>query len=196
MNKPLGVILCGGQSSRMAVDKSLIAYHGVSQREHLKKLLQPLCHGVILSIGPRKELQEECFSDRDEYAGYGPLSGLLTASHYFPGRDFLLVGCDYPLIRRLDLHMLLESASGGSPAVSFRNSSGMAEPLIAFYSSAFCKKVYESWQGGEQSLRRMLENSKALLLDAPDPRCLISADRPEDAARVLELIRDGIFTFV
>ena len=45
-----GLVVCGGQSTRMGMDKSQLQYHGVPQREWLYELLQPLCEDVYISL--------------------------------------------------------------------------------------------------------------------------------------------------
>src|SRR5690606_25109443 len=123
-----------------------LAYHGVIQREHQKQLLKGMCSPVLLSTGPEIEPHEECFPDLPEYQGFGPLSGLLTAHHYFPNKDIFLLGCDYPIVRRQDLAFLLEKREPGIEAICYQNQDGFAEPLIAWYSAAFCKKAKRAWQ--------------------------------------------------
>lgn len=195
--KPLGVILCGGESSRMGSDKSLLNYHGISQREHLKKMLRPLCSGVVFSIGNRDEPLEESFSDTNPFKGNGPVSGLLTIHHFFPHRDMLLVGCDYPLIRTADLLALLDFSVEEKGPVVFENpDTRQPEPLIGFYPAGFCRKVLAAWENGEHSLRRILQANNAATMPPQEPDCLMSADSPEEAERAREIIRSGIFTFV
>ena len=51
INAPLyGLILAGGDSTRMGTDKSKISYHkGLTQKEHLLRALSPFCKKVIIS---------------------------------------------------------------------------------------------------------------------------------------------------
>lgn len=196
--KPIGVILCGGESSRMGLDKSSINYHGNSQRVHLSKLISEFCSPVIYSIASELIEDEAEFSDLPEYRGNGPVSGLLSLHQYFPRRDILLLGCDYPLITKSQLGNLVLQYEKGLDAVCYIGStSNNPEPLLAYYSADFCEKIKTSFENtGASSLRKYLEegNLKKLIID--NPIHLISADRPEDASRVREIILKGFDTFV
>jgi len=194
--KPIGVILCGGESSRMGVDKSLINYHGVSQREYMNMLMHPFCSPVLYSVGSRIELEENSFSDLEEYAGHGPISGLLSIHHYFPNRDLLLVGCDYPLIMQEDMTQLIENYKEDLDAVCYvSGATKRAEPLITLYSAAFCRTILQRFQAGEYSLKRLLDEGETKELEIDNPLRLTSADRPEDVNRVRQIIQTGYTTF-
>lgn len=196
--KPLGVVLCGGESSRMGVDKSLINYHGVTQREHVKKLLAPFCFPVLYSMGRKEEDVEEAFPDLAEYAGNGPVSGLLSLHHFFPGRPILLIGCDYPLITQSQIKALVpESGSEFDACCYVSGSSNRPEPLLAWYASEFCARIREEFeQKGSNSLKKFLEQAHIHTLTMNDPIHLTSADRPEDVSRVRQIIQEGFDTFV
>jgi len=195
--KALGVILCGGESSRMGMDKSLINYHGVSQREHLFKMLSPLCSPVVFSIGEKREDLESAFSDLEEYASNGPISGLLSIHNYFPERDIVLVGCDYPLILPKHLLALIEEYREEYDAVCYTSGTSLSpEPLLTYYSAGFCARIRRSFEEtGQSSLKKYLEQGNSIQLDINNPIHLISADRSEDVNRVRQIIQDGFDTF-
>lgn len=196
--KPLGVVLCGGESRRMGVDKSLINYHGVAQREHVKKLMIPICSPLVLSVGSNEDDSEEAFPDLPEYAGNGPLSGLLTLHHLFPEKSILLVGCDYPLILQSQLRALIPSASVQVDAVCYVSGASLRpEPLLTWYSAAFCEQIrIEFEQTGNNSLRKYLENGHIHTLKMNKPIHLTSVDHPEDVSRIRQIIQNGFDTFV
>ncbi|TNE80462.1 MAG: molybdenum cofactor guanylyltransferase [Bacteroidetes bacterium] len=193
--KPLGVILCGGQSARMGVDKCEIDYHGKPQKEHLKSLLNPFCRGIVVSTGNTEVKEEDCFSDLPEYKDHGPISGLLSLFHFFPDRDLLVVGGDYPLLQTSTLLYLLSSETN-SPILAFQTKeSKQAEPLIALYRKEAYPLLLEAFRQGEDSLRRIIKSLDIPLIEAPEYFSLMSADRPEDSLRVREIIRSGKLTF-
>lgn len=193
MNKPIGVVLCGGESSRMGVDKGLINYHGIPQREYASKLLAPFCKSVMYSTGSSELDQENAFKDSEEFAGHGPISGLLSLHQHFPEDDLLLLACDYPLLRRSCLEKLFQPSHPKIKA--FKNESGFPEPLISWYSAKALQEIEHYFQQGEDSLRRIFVKMEIQLLEPADKYCIMSADRPEDQLRVKEIIRSGKLNF-
>src|SRR5690242_8452653 len=102
-----GIVLCGGQSSRMGKDKSLISYYNKPQRYHVYDMLQPFCEKVIISCNEKQsggiEKEYDILADHDSYSGIGPMAALLTAFTNFPEKNILLVGCDYPFLTAASL---------------------------------------------------------------------------------------------
>ena len=56
-NDIMGLVLAGGRSQRMGMDKGMLQYHGKPQREYLYEQLEPICSRVFLSIRPEQEGQ-------------------------------------------------------------------------------------------------------------------------------------------
>jgi len=79
--KLYGLVLSGGKSTRMGMDKGMIPYHGIPQRDYLYDLLSSVCEKTFVSL--RRDQQSdlptstECIVDLDEYRG--PYNGLLSA---------------------------------------------------------------------------------------------------------------------
>lgn len=196
--KPVGVVLCGGESSRMGANKSLLNYHGKTQREHVRELLSPFCSPVVYSTGKNDEQLEEAFPDLPDLAGNGPLSGLLSLHYFFPDRDLLVTGCDYPLILQSQLLALIPESATQLDAICYVSGSfPRPEPLLAWYSASFCESIRKAFETeGSNSLRKFLEGVNIRYLSVENPIHLTSVDHPEDAIRVRQIIQQGFDTFV
>ncbi len=182
MNPLTGIVLCGGQSARMGEDKCFLRYHDHPQWEHLVRMVVPLCSGVMVSctLGQFARLSAgihalphppDLSADLPEFAGHGPMSGLLTAAHRYPDHSFLLVGCDYPLLAEDDLRQLIGARRPGKDAVCFNNPEDqLPEPLIALYEVSTLPIVRKTFQEGDYSLRRVLQQVRSIRVEADDPR--------------------------
>src|SRR5436190_22901112 len=104
MNKLTGLVLCGGKSSRMGKDKSLLEYHGQPQRYYLYEILEALCGSAYISCNKEQAkdvpANYKVIVDDPEYNDISPMARLLSAFKKHPKSDFLLVSCDYPFINR------------------------------------------------------------------------------------------------
>ena len=84
--KIYGLVLSGGKSIRMGIDKGLIDYHGIPQREYLYGILKTSCDDTFLSVREEQESELEadfnCIVDENEYKG--PLNGILSAHNQHP----------------------------------------------------------------------------------------------------------------
>lgn len=191
MDPLAGLVLCGGESTRMGEDKSFLQYHARPQWQHLARLLQPLCTGVIVSCQVRQfsRLSEALPSlphppvltaDLPEYAGHGPMSGLLTGFHRLPGHSILLVACDYPFLTTHELALLIGARRKDADAVCFaREKEGIDEPLVTVYERTAIPVIRECFEHGNYSLRDVLRKIRTHRLKAPSGDRLVSVDTPE-----------------
>lgn len=181
--KPSGVVLCGGNSSRMGTDKAFIQYHNQPQWEFVKALLLPFCDRVYISCNSdqltRLPQTEKLISDSATYAGHGPISGLLSVFDKIR-HPLLVCACDYPLIDESDIQNIMEHTSQMSDVVCFRNpATTIAEPLIGWYSVKALQQLHSGWQHGEYSIRKMLDQLSAQYLIPTEWNRLFSVDTPE-----------------
>lgn len=156
-----GLVVCGGESSRMGRDKSLLQYHALPQRYHVYQLLRPYCEQVFLACNPRQaagiDTGYHFVTDDLLFAGHGPMSALLTAFHTFPGRSFLAIGCDYPFLDQQAIEQLLAGRNTTRQAVSFyKEDPAFPEPLLSVYEDSAAETSMAHFRRGSTSLRRVL----------------------------------------
>lgn len=162
MQKLIGLVVCGGQSSRMGADKSLLEYYNMPQRYYLYNMLEPLCDQVFLSCNPNQvsEISEfyDFVVDKSDYDNIGPMAALFSAYLKYPDASFLVVGCDYPFIDEKALKKLIECRSEGTEAVCYFNSqTNFEEPLLAIYENSCLPKMLQNFEEGNYSLRHFLK---------------------------------------
>ena len=192
MTKPrlIGLVACGGMSTRMGQDKCLLEYHGMAQYRYVSGLLSPLCDTVYLSRSagqPSLPGPWPTLTDDAAFAGHGPLSGLLTAFAQFPDSAFLLAGCDYPLVTAGIFERLVAARGEDTLAVCFAQPVTLQpEPLLAIYEAAAAEVLLQDFRQGRDSLRRFLQNNRVTVLPPGDGAFLASVDTPEARAAALK----------
>ncbi len=180
-----GLVVCGGYSSRMGQDKSLLDYHGIAQRYHIYHLLEAFCDNVLISCNPSQaESIEPAYAflaDDEKYGDSGPIAALLTAFDAYPANTFLMVGCDYPFIKREDIQQLVDGRNENDGVISFFNSAaGLYEPLLAIYENKIGGSIFECFKHVQFSLQDILKDSMAHKIRPNDMRTIKSVDTPED----------------
>jgi molybdenum cofactor guanylyltransferase len=154
----LGVILCGGQSSRMGTDKGLLLYaEGVTWAQHQYTLLHPLCPQVVVSVnrGQRNNYRiyfsdEDLVSDQVGLQIKGPLLGLISVHLEHPSKDILLLACDMINMKEEVLRALLQQyrQNKNKDAWVFTNEKGV-EPLCAVYTAAALAGIMQQYRAGQ-----------------------------------------------
>jgi molybdenum cofactor guanylyltransferase len=194
MNSKLtGLVICGGTSSRMGQDKSLIHYHGESQRNHVAGMLSVHCSSVYLSLNEHQQAENEQYPvirDAEVYANNGPIAAILSAFHLLPDENFMVIGCDYPLLTASELSCFISSVQNlTKPKAFFNEADGFYEPLLAFYPATTASFILNEFQEGNQSLQRILKMLNCEKYLPQDKNSIRSVDDPEAHRQILQQLK-------
>lgn len=154
----LGLILCGGQSSRMGTDKGLLPYaDGSNWAQHQYELLQSLCPEVVVSVNPVQKnnyrayfSEEHLVSDHVALQIKGPLLGLISVHLEHPSKDIFLLACDMINMKAEVLQVLLQRyiQDKNKDAWVFILE-GSFEPLCAIYKAGALAGIVPQYRTGQ-----------------------------------------------
>ncbi|MGF2410986.1 molybdenum cofactor guanylyltransferase [Ferruginibacter sp.] len=145
----LGIILCGGQSSRMGSDKGLLMHEAKTWAQTALEKLSVLNIPIRLSVNEMQQSEyEKVFTpellivDNPALSIKGPLLGVLSAHLQNPAKDLFLLACDLPLMEPNLLKELfaLHKQSKKYDVYIFTNDRE-PEPLCGIYTSKALKKI-------------------------------------------------------
>jgi molybdenum cofactor guanylyltransferase len=107
-----GIILCGGKSSRIGMNKALLMLGKISLLEHAVATIKPLTNQCILS-GNSNDFPDSSFEFiPDIIPGIGPISGIYSALIHSSTEHNLIINCDNPFLSSNVLHYILENSIG------------------------------------------------------------------------------------
>lgn len=127
-----GVLLAGGQSSRMGRDKALMEIDGTSMLQRGIELLRPHAKEILIIGDPAKYATAHAQVVPDDTMGQGPLGGIITALKHARYVRLIVLACDLPNINDRLLMHLKQGLVGEVDAVVPRHD-GLIEPLAATY---------------------------------------------------------------
>jgi len=151
-----GLILCGGQSTRMGTDKGLIINEARTWAQTAVDKLSSIPVAVLLSVNTQ---QYETYSSifpaamlmRDDASLNikGPLLGVLSTSVAYPEEDLFVLACDMPLMDTSILQQLYDRYLNDRQYEAFVFvDDQQPEPLCAIYTAAGLHKIYSALQAG------------------------------------------------
>jgi molybdopterin-guanine dinucleotide biosynthesis protein A len=182
--RPLyGLVLAGGESTRMGTDKALLSYHGKPQFQHCHDSLSPICDRVYVSIRDKTTASDEMAGLHqipDRFLGCGPLGGVLTALSVEPDAAWLVLACDLPFADADTLASLLTRRNPFQFASAFLADDGRPEPLCAVYEPKSRFLLHQELAKGNESLRDILRGSRCALFAPPDPAALTNVNSKTD----------------
>jgi len=181
----MGVVLCGGKSTRMKQDKALLKYRGQPQWQIVFRMLQPLCGTVVISVNPEQAQRWSVDNsyplvvDQSTFQNHGPLTGLLSVIEAYPNTALFLVACDYPFLRREHLKYLVDHRSSEYDVVCYQTDD-QPEPLITIFETKAIKAIQHYYQSGNDSIRQLIRSVNANLITCQAPQALTNVNTVEE----------------
>src|SRR5205807_2237046 len=156
LNRPCaGLVLCGGASSRMGIDKATLLFDGVPLWLRVAQRLARAADPVRLAPGtPGRLGQLEYKEVADAMAGAGPLAGLLAGLRSSPHDLLAVVAVDMPHVSP-EVMALLVAYHGDDDALVPRAERGL-EPLHAVYARSALTGLEAALAARELSLQTAL----------------------------------------
>jgi molybdenum cofactor guanylyltransferase len=183
-----GLVLTGGQSTRMQRDKATLTYHGRTQLEWAMDLLEPYVAKAFVSVRPGQSDPVRARFEQivDTREGLGPIAGIMAAQARYPDVAWLVLACDLPFLDDSTLQYLLTQRDPTRPATAFRSRNpnpkhdGLPEPLCAIYEPASREAILAHVASGKDCPRKFLINAGTKLLDQPNAHALDNVNTPEE----------------
>lgn len=173
-----GVVLCGGESSRMGNDKGMIKIQDKNWAEIMANNFEKLSIPFVVSINNEQQKNyglifknEKLILDQININVKGPLLGLLSVHKQIPNEDLFVVACDMidmdlpPLIHLQTAFVALNNYN----AYLFETNKEI-QPLCAIYTAKMLKQISNQLFNGElkrYSLKFILNSYNIHLTIAP-----------------------------
>ncbi len=153
-----GVVLCGGNSSRMGAPKAHLPLDGESMLERTCRIMASVAEPVVVVAAPGQRVGHvpNVQVVRDRVRGCGPLAGLSAGFATLHGRaDFALVlSCDLPFATRKCLGRIAQSLENHDAAVP--RLAGRPHPLAAVYHLRIRCRIDEALAAGQLRVQDLL----------------------------------------
>jgi len=175
----LGVILCGGQSTRMGSDKGLLQFNNSNWAQLAADKMAMLQLPVVLSVN-QKQYDEylsvfstvQLIKDDETLEIHGPLCGVLSVHEKKPSEDLFVLACDMPLMESSILKQLFDTYQNTQnyQAYLFTNN-GEPEPLCSVFTGEGLSMIRQIHQKGnlvKHSMKFMLELLHCFFIPIPD----------------------------
>lgn len=190
----VGVIICGGKSTRMGLDKAFMDYHGKEQCYHLYELLLPFCKSVYISCNEQQaktlKPQYQKICDAKEFENKGPMAALLSLEKSIHSQSFLILACDYPFINKESIETLIQGRLVNGDALCFYNEEeNILEPLLAIYEKKCISRLIRFYNQGNYSLRDFLKSINAKKIKPAAPDTLFNVNSMEDYRRTIQKLK-------
>lgn len=164
----IGIVLCGGQSSRMGIDKGFIKSEDNTWAQTAANKLADLQLPVMISVSQQQFADyssifssSQLIVDNTSLHIKGPLLGILSAYLQNPSKDIFAFACDMPLMESSilkELYLLYQQHNQYDAFVF--TTDGEPEPLCGIYTAKGLTSILALHQAKlllKHSMKFMLE---------------------------------------
>jgi molybdopterin-guanine dinucleotide biosynthesis protein A len=176
---PVGVVLTGGASRRMGVDKAVMVVDGRPMAVRVADALwgagcRPVrCQGGDLAA--LAELGLEGFAD--DAPGDGPLAAVAAALRHAGGADAVIAACDLVDLDAAAVTAVIDAATADADVVVARAHD--RDHLLGWWSADAADRVGALVDEGTRSLREAYASLRVARVEVP-PERVRNANRPDD----------------
>ena len=188
-----GIILSGGKSSRMGLNKAFLEINGERLIDRTVKLFRQLFSEVILVTNePLLYLDQDIALVADIYKGKGPMGGLYSGLFYASFDHAFLCACDIPYLNVEFIRYMTGKASEYDVVVP-ETADGF-HPLHAIYSRRCLPSIKSllirdslKMTGCFKGMRVLYIPESVIRSFDPECRMFLNINTAQDLQRVLEL---------
>ncbi len=168
------LILAGGQSKRMGMDKGLLEYHGMPQREYLYEQLGKIFlqynegqKGVYYSVRQHQDISGNYIVDK--FKGLGPFGAICSAFQENPNTAWFVIATDVPFVNNKIIHSLLKHRNPKKIATAIKGKGKQfPEPLITIWEPKAYPILLSYLAQGYSCPRKVLINSDVEIVEIDD----------------------------
>jgi len=136
-----GIILAGGKSSRMGVDKGLLEVNGQPMIQSIIDTLKSITKTILIISNNSEYKKFGIPVYEDLIKEQGPVGGIYTALEKTDTETNIIISCDTPFITTEVLYKLLQNSETEKVVIAKHN--GREHPLLGIYKKE-SSKVFKS----------------------------------------------------
>jgi molybdopterin-guanine dinucleotide biosynthesis protein A len=203
-----GIILAGGQSRRMGVDKAFVLFDGQTLIERTMDVLSQVCDEIIVVANdPSPYRRFDARVVPDTIPGFGPLAGLHAGLEAMRTDLGVAVAVDMPFLNPALLRAMIDAVEGWDaviPALAAEVSAADVKrhrakdldihPLHAVYRRTCLPMIQAAIDRDDRRLNAFLPDARVRYLYADeirvhdsDLRSLVNVNTPDDLEQVSRL---------
>jgi len=186
-----GIVLAGGENSRMGSDKAFLKLDGVTMIERVLLALHTIADQIIVvTNSPQRYGDFDARVVTDKVSKRGPLTGIYSGLVSSKDEYNFIVACDMPFLEHRLISYMTELTGGYDIVVPCMQ--GRMEPLHAIYSKQLLPVIEKRLQENVQQLQGLFSEARIRQvteeeIDRFDPkrRSFININTPEEYKEAL-----------
>lgn len=164
--KTVGIVLAGGLSRRFGSPKAFAMVGGRYFYELAVEALKENCDEVVIVTRPELIdhylVEVGLVIDTPEFAGYGPLAGILSVMESVQAERYVVLPCDMPFVDSTVIGKLLARHVKGVTAVI---AEGRHHPLVSVWDEVATPMIREALENEQKRVMPVLARAGVTWVD-------------------------------
>ena len=179
------VILAGGQSRRMGVNKAELAYCGMTLVEHQVRKMRTLGIDDIVISGFDADIEGTAFA-ADVYSAKGPLAGIHAGLMIAKNPHCLVISVDAPLVPEKALKELISVHIRDKNRITIISHGDEIEPLMGVYEKSLAGQADMILRTDDTSVRVLFDKAGFGTLEySGDEELLFNCNTPDEYRKLI-----------
>ena len=178
-----GIILSGGQSTRMGTDKALLQINNKKLIENAIEICNPFCQKIIVSSNNPEHGKFGHNIISDEFENCGPLSGIYSCLKKSDTDWNFVISVDTAFVKPVFIQYLIDQIDNFDAVVPFHNKG--KEPLISMYHKNGLAEMKKHLKSGNYRMSNLINAINTKFIDSQHwveifPKIFSNLNRPDD----------------
>jgi molybdopterin-guanine dinucleotide biosynthesis protein A len=161
-----GIILSGGKSTRMGLDKGLLELNGKPMIQHVIDHIDPICDQILISTNEKKYEDFGFPVYKDVITDIGPAGGIISCLVHSTNNKNIIISCDLPYASTNFIRKLIDLS--GDFEITLPRTGPYFQPLCAVYSKDVYRTFRDCIKQGMYSLKSIIMEFQIQVIEQDD----------------------------
>ena len=186
---PICVILCGGKSSRMGQDKTLLEFGEFSDLTHFQfAKMSEIFKSVFISAKSQK-FEPPLPVLADEFSEFSPMGAIYSILKNFKNEKIFIIPCDMPFVEISTIYELYENAENYDICVA--SDKFKQHNLCGFFDTSVTKTALNLYKKDNHKIANLLNSVKFKAVKFANSEQFHNINDENDYKKALLLLQKG-----
>jgi molybdopterin-guanine dinucleotide biosynthesis protein A len=163
-----GIILSGGKSLRMGMDKGFLEIDGKPMIQYVIDHINPVCDQVLISANLEAYSGFGYQVVPDVIKDIGPAGGIISCLPHTDHKKCLIISCDLPYVSTAFIESLVPLSDGYE--ITIPQVGPIMQPLCGIYSNEIYHRLKKLVDQGQYSMQKLVRLFTLNIVDQSDLR--------------------------
>ena len=187
---PICVILCGGKSSRMGQDKTLMEFGKFKDLTHFQfAKMSEIFKSVFISAKSQK-FEPPLPILKDEFDDFSPMGAIYSVLKNFKNEKVFIIPCDMPFVEKESIYKLYENSRDCD--ICMASDEFRQHNLCGFFDANLANLTLQFYENSNHKIANLFKKIKFKSVEFENSTQFHNINEPSDYKKALEILQKEI----